>query len=160
MCFFISCFNSGCHILLCGPHSNQPVTGCVSAVCGSTAAMASTASPKRMVSSVFITLAPPYRATFTPQKSALQAHSTAARDPQRTAARVGSSDDINFTRPPRGDHSQAESHQGPDSRGRPGMGSSAKALHLQSSQPPEVGPNRGTPQRQNKGTDTWRVFPS
>lgn len=115
--------------------------------------MASMASPKRMVSSVFITLAPPYRATVTQQQSA---HNTAARDPQRAAARVGPGDDVHFTRPQRGDHVKAESHQGPDNKGRPGAGSSAKALRLQSAQAPEVGPNKGTPQRQNQGTGTCR----
>lgn len=160
------CLN--CQVLLCEccsftlatASSSDPCRLCLAA-CDSPAAMASTASPKRMVSSVFITLAPPYRATVTQQQSALQAHSTATRDPQCSAARVGAGDDVRFTRPQRGDHSQAKSLQGPDSRGRLGTGSSAKAMHLQSSQPTEVGPNKGTQQRHNKqdnGTGTWMVF--
>lgn len=112
------------------------------------AVMASAASPKRMVSSVFITLAPPCRATVTPQQSAVQAPSTAAREPPRPAARVGPGDDVCFARP------QAESLQGPDSRGRPGTGSWSKALHLQSSRPPEV--NKGALPRQNKAAGTWK----
>lgn len=132
---------------------------CVSAVRGSPAAMASAASPKRMVSSVFITLATPCRATVTQQQQpALQAHSAAACDPQRTAARVGPGDGVRSARLQRGDHSQAESHEGAGSKGRPGVGSSSKALHPQSAQLPDVGLNRGKVQRQNKGTGTWTVF--
>ncbi|KAM3877787.1 filamin-binding LIM protein 1 [Diretmus argenteus] len=54
--------------------------------------MASAASPKRMVSSVFITLASPYRATVTQQQHALQTHNAPARDKQHTAVRVNPSD--------------------------------------------------------------------
>lgn len=51
--------------------------------------MASAASPKRMVSSVFITLTSPYRATVTQQQQpALQA------EQQHTAVRVSPSDSI------------------------------------------------------------------
>ncbi|XP_013861830.1 filamin-binding LIM protein 1 isoform X2 [Austrofundulus limnaeus] len=42
--------------------------------------MASAATPKRMVSSVFITLASPHRATVTQQQPALQAHSASGRE--------------------------------------------------------------------------------
>ncbi|XP_075893099.1 filamin-binding LIM protein 1 [Nelusetta ayraudi] len=117
--------------------------------------MASAASPKRMVSSVFITLATPCRATVTQQQQpALQAHSAAARDPQRTAARVGPGDGVRSARLQRGDHSQAESHEVAGSKGQPGVGSSFKALHPQSAQLPDVGLNRGKVQRQNKGTES------
>lgn len=119
----------------------------------SPSAMASAASPKRMVSSVFITLAPPYRATVTQQQSALQARSTPARDPQRTAAQVGPGEDDHFTRLQRGDRSKTESLQGQHSRGRPGTGPSAKVPPTQ--RPPEV--NRGKPQRQNPAAGTWTV---
>ncbi|CAN9511749.1 unnamed protein product [Ophioblennius macclurei] len=54
--------------------------------------MASAATPKRMVSSVFITLASPHRATVTQQQPALQAQSTLSRDKQHTAHRVSPGD--------------------------------------------------------------------
>lgn len=63
-------------------------------MCGLYTVMASAASPKRMVSSVFITLASPYRATVTQQQPALQAHSAPARDKQHTAVRISPSDSI------------------------------------------------------------------
>ncbi|XP_020789855.1 filamin-binding LIM protein 1 [Boleophthalmus pectinirostris] len=51
--------------------------------------MATAAPPKRMVSSVFITLAPPYRGTVTQQQQpTLQAHSSAVIDNQQTAVRI------------------------------------------------------------------------
>ncbi|CAL8338574.1 unnamed protein product [Merluccius merluccius] len=50
--------------------------------------MASATQPKRMVSSVFITLAPPYRATLTKPQHALQTHQAPARDQQQAAVRV------------------------------------------------------------------------
>ncbi|XP_056130078.1 filamin-binding LIM protein 1 [Lampris incognitus] len=56
--------------------------------------MASAASPKRMVSSVFITLASPYRATVTPQQHTLQTHNAPARDKRYTAVRVDPSGSI------------------------------------------------------------------
>ncbi|XP_072308386.1 filamin-binding LIM protein 1 [Eucyclogobius newberryi] len=52
-------------------------------------AMASAASPKRMVSSVFITLASPHRGTVTQQQQpTLQAHSSLVIDNQQTAVRI------------------------------------------------------------------------
>lgn len=56
--------------------------------------MASAASPKRMVSSVFITLASPHQATVTKQQPALQANSAAARD-----KRVSQGDSVPAHRP-------------------------------------------------------------
>ncbi|XP_028303195.1 filamin-binding LIM protein 1 [Gouania willdenowi] len=54
--------------------------------------MASAATPKRMVSSVFITLAAPHQATMTQQQSRLQAQSSPTRDKQHAAVRVEPSD--------------------------------------------------------------------
>uniref|UniRef100_A0A3Q0SNE8 Filamin binding LIM protein 1 n=1 Tax=Amphilophus citrinellus TaxID=61819 RepID=A0A3Q0SNE8_AMPCI len=58
--------------------------------------MASAAPPKRMVSSVFITLASPHQAIVTPQREqpqpALQAHSAPAREKQHPAARMSPGD--------------------------------------------------------------------
>ncbi|XP_037535428.1 filamin-binding LIM protein 1 [Nematolebias whitei] len=56
--------------------------------------MATAASPKRMVSSVFITLASPHRATVTKQQPALQANSASARD-----KRVSQGDSVPVHRP-------------------------------------------------------------
>ncbi|XP_033821920.1 filamin-binding LIM protein 1 [Periophthalmus magnuspinnatus] len=51
--------------------------------------MATAAPPKRMVSSVFITLASPYRGTVTQQqRPTLQAHSSPVIDNQQTAVRI------------------------------------------------------------------------
>ncbi|KAG7261907.1 hypothetical protein CRUP_026436, partial [Coryphaenoides rupestris] len=56
--------------------------------------MASAAQPKRMVSSVFITLAPPYRATLTKPQHTLQTHQAPARDQQHPAVRVEPRGDV------------------------------------------------------------------
>ncbi|KAJ3602893.1 hypothetical protein NHX12_030638 [Muraenolepis orangiensis] len=50
--------------------------------------MASATQPKRMVSSVFITLAPPYKATLTKPQHTLQTHQAPARDQQHAAVRM------------------------------------------------------------------------
>lgn len=51
--------------------------------------MATAAPPKRMVSSVFITLASPHRGTVTQQQQpTLQAHSSPVRDSQQTAVQI------------------------------------------------------------------------
>lgn len=54
--------------------------------------MASAAPPKRMVSSVFITLAAPHRATGTQQQPALQAHTALPRNKQDRSAGISSGD--------------------------------------------------------------------
>ncbi|XP_017271243.1 filamin-binding LIM protein 1 isoform X2 [Kryptolebias marmoratus] len=72
--------------------------------------MASAAPPKRMVSSVFITLASPHRATVTQQQPALQANSAPARE-----KRASQGDDVPAHRPkkqeppPPGAHSNVNS---------------------------------------------------
>lgn len=121
--------------------------------------MASAAPPKRMVSSVFITLASPYRATMTQQQPALQAHSAPAHDSKHAAVRVSPTDNIQSLRLKKEDHSQAESYGGADRKGRTRVGSSStsKALHPQSPQPSEPGPYRGKLQQHNRGTGTWNV---
>lgn len=128
------------------------------AVCGSLVAMASAAPPKRMVSSVFITLASPYRATMTQQQPALQAHSAPARDSQHAAVRVSPTDNIQSLRLKKEDHSQAESYGAADRKGRTRVGSSSKALHPHSPQPSESVSYRGKLQQHNKGTGTWNVW--
>lgn len=70
----------------CGCHFNQEFM--------LQAVMASAASPKRMVSSVFITLASPHRATVTQQQPTLQAHSAPAIDQQHPVVRVSPGDSI------------------------------------------------------------------
>uniref|UniRef100_A0A8C2Z9D4 Filamin binding LIM protein 1 n=1 Tax=Cyclopterus lumpus TaxID=8103 RepID=A0A8C2Z9D4_CYCLU len=72
--------------------------------------MASAAPPKRMVSSVFITLAAPHRATVTQQQPVLQAHSGAVRDKPHTAVRVSPSDNVPAVRHKKEDDQQSESH--------------------------------------------------
>ncbi|XP_041837704.1 filamin-binding LIM protein 1 [Melanotaenia boesemani] len=56
--------------------------------------MASAATPKRMVSSIFITLTSPQRATGTEQQPPLQAQHAIARDKQHTAQRLSSADNV------------------------------------------------------------------
>ncbi|XP_040889515.1 filamin-binding LIM protein 1 isoform X2 [Toxotes jaculatrix] len=105
--------------------------------------MASAAPPKRMVSSVFITLASPYRATVTQQQPALQAHSAPARDKQHTAVRVSPTDSIPAPRRRKEDHSPSESYGSIDSKDRTYAGASARAPDLQSPKPALPGPSRG-----------------
>ncbi|XP_026162293.1 filamin-binding LIM protein 1 isoform X2 [Mastacembelus armatus] len=93
----------------------------------SQAVMASAAPPKRMVSSVFITLASPHRATVTQQQHTLQAHSAPARDKQHTAVRVNPTDSIHAPRHKKEDHSPSESHSSIDSKDRTHAGASARA---------------------------------
>ncbi|XP_074532593.1 filamin-binding LIM protein 1 [Halichoeres trimaculatus] len=86
--------------------------------------MASAALPKRMVSSVFITLVTPQRATLTQQKPVLQAHSSPAREKQQTAVRVSPSDSITDTRQKK--DSISESNGSADSRGQAHAAASAR----------------------------------
>uniref|UniRef100_A0A8C4EK92 Filamin binding LIM protein 1 n=1 Tax=Dicentrarchus labrax TaxID=13489 RepID=A0A8C4EK92_DICLA len=97
--------------------------------------MASAAPPKRMVSSFFITLASPHRATVTQQQPALQAHSTPARDKQHAAARISPSDNTPALRHKKEDHSQPESYGSVDSKGWAHGGASAPASDPQSPKP-------------------------
>ncbi|XP_028262392.1 filamin-binding LIM protein 1 [Parambassis ranga] len=113
--------------------------------------MASAAPPKRMVSSVFITLASPYRATVTQQQPALQAHSAPARDKQLAAVRVspvspGSS--IHPLRRTTEDQSPPGSYSSSNSPGRTHEGPSARAPNPQSPKPAQPGPVK--PQQQEE----------
>lgn len=56
--------------------------------------MASAATPKRMVSSVFITLASPHRATVTQQQHAIQTHNAPSIDKPHAVMRVNPGDSI------------------------------------------------------------------
>ncbi|GAA6215861.1 filamin-binding LIM protein 1 [Lates japonicus] len=114
--------------------------------------MASAAPPKRMVSSVFITLASPYRATVTQQQQpTLQAHSAPARDKQHTAVRVSPSDSIPALRHKREDHSPPESYSSADSKSWTHAGASARASDPQSpTKPAQPGPNRGKLQEDDR----------
>ncbi|XP_072238261.1 filamin-binding LIM protein 1 [Leuresthes tenuis] len=79
--------------------------------------MASAASSKRMVSSVFITLASPQRATGTQQQTPLQVHSAPARDKPHTALRVSSGDQVPVLRHKKEDHSPSDSYNSVNSKG-------------------------------------------
>ncbi|XP_058486938.1 filamin-binding LIM protein 1 [Solea solea] len=111
--------------------------------------MASAAPPKRMVSSVFITLAPPYRATVTqqPQQPVLQAHSGPARDKQHTAVRLSASESIPALRHRREDPSSAASV---DSKDKAPAGPSARVADPLSPKPAHSGPSRGKLQKDSR----------
>lgn len=108
--------------------------------------MASAAPPKRMVSSVFITLASPHRATLTQQKPALQAHSTTTREKQQTAVRVSPTDSLPAIRLKK--DSQSESNSRSD-RGDLTSGRGTKPL---SPTPTQPGTNRRKLQQDSKFT--------
>ncbi|KAM7422603.1 hypothetical protein PAMA_010578 [Pampus argenteus] len=114
--------------------------------------MASAASPKRMVSSVFITLASPYRATVTQQQPALQAHSATARDEQHTAVRVNPSDSIPALRQKKEDHGRAER------KGQSLAGASAQASEPQSPTPVQPGPSRRKLQEDKDNSGAAELF--
>ncbi|XP_029989229.1 filamin-binding LIM protein 1 isoform X2 [Sphaeramia orbicularis] len=101
--------------------------------------MASAASPKRMVSSVFITLASPYRATVTQQQPTLQAHSSPARDNQHTAVRVSPSDSIPNLTHKKENPSPSETNR---SKNHTHGDASAQASGLLSPRAVQPGPNR------------------
>nr|XP_019957090.1 PREDICTED: filamin-binding LIM protein 1 [Paralichthys olivaceus] len=107
--------------------------------------MASAAPPKRMVSSVFITLASPYRATVTQQQQpTLQAHSSTARDKQHTAVRVSPSESVPVLRHRKEDvFSSPESHSSVDSKDRGHAGALTQVSGPQSPKPAQPGPSRG-----------------
>ncbi|XP_029007163.1 filamin-binding LIM protein 1 isoform X2 [Betta splendens] len=112
------------------------------------AAMASAAPPKRMVSSVFITLAPPYRATVTQQQPALQAHGSPARDTQHAALRVGPGDSIPAPRHGTGDHPAPGPHRSVDKpRERALDSASPKAVQREPSREKLQKGDRGSAER-------------
>ncbi|CAL8337080.1 unnamed protein product [Lota lota] len=94
--------------------------------------MASATQPKRMVSSVFITLAPPYRATLSKPQHALQTHRAPARDQKHAAVRME----------PRGDGFQPTSQR-----------------HWKDSSPSELRPSGGTAPAAARGSDPGPTVP-
>ncbi|XP_034388412.1 filamin-binding LIM protein 1 [Cyclopterus lumpus] len=110
--------------------------------------MASAAPPKRMVSSVFITLAAPHRATVTQQQPVLQAHSGAVRDKPHTAVRVSPSDNVPAVRHKKEDDQQSESH---GRKGRTFTEAMGRTSDPQSPKPPQPGPIRGKLQGDDRG---------
>uniref|UniRef100_A0A3Q3G4D3 Filamin binding LIM protein 1 n=2 Tax=Labrus bergylta TaxID=56723 RepID=A0A3Q3G4D3_9LABR len=119
--------------------------------------MASAAPPKRMVSSVFITLASPHRATLTQQKPALQAHSAPAREKQHTAIRVSPSDSIPKVRHKK--DSQSETHSRVDSRGQTHTEAPTRVTDPQSPSPAQHGPNRRKLQQDDKSASDLIPLP-
>lgn len=118
-------------------------------------AMASAASPKRMVSSVFITLASPYRATVTQQQPTLQAHSSPARDNQHTAVRVSPNDSsIPTLTHKKEDPSPPETNRRKD---QTHVDALARASGLQSPRAVRPGPHRAKQpeDKDNMGTCTF-----
>lgn len=113
------------------------------------AVMASAAPPKRMVSSVFITLASPYRATVTQQQPTLQAHSAPARDKQHTAVRVSPSDSLPSPRPKKEDHSSSESNSSVD---RTHAGAQDRTSDTPCPKTVHHGPSRGKLQEDDRGS--------
>ncbi|XP_029287154.1 filamin-binding LIM protein 1 [Cottoperca gobio] len=120
--------------------------------------MASAAPSKRMVSSVFITLASPHQATLTQHQPILQAHSVSARDKQHTAVRVSPSDNIPVIRQKKEEYSQSESYGSVESKGRTRKGSSTRVSDPQSPKPAQPGPSRGKLQDDDRGAA--ELFPA
>ncbi|XP_076003177.1 filamin-binding LIM protein 1 [Genypterus blacodes] len=121
--------------------------------------MASAASPKRMVSSVFITLASPTRATLTQQQHALQTHSAPTRDKQHAAVRLSSSDSIPALRRKSEGRSPSESHSSTGSTGPPHAGTSTQTSQPQSPKPPQPGLIQGELQENKDNKCAEEVFP-
>ncbi|XP_037304166.2 filamin-binding LIM protein 1 [Pungitius pungitius] len=114
--------------------------------------MASAALPKRVVSSVFITLAAPHRATVT-QQPVLQAHGGAVRDQPHTAVRVSPSGP-HAVRPKGEDHQQAEGYGRGDSRDPPVCtGAAARTSDSRRPKPAQTGPSRGKLQGDDRGAE-------
>ncbi|XP_004544812.2 filamin-binding LIM protein 1 [Maylandia zebra] len=123
--------------------------------------MASAAPPKRVVSSVFITLASPHRATVTPQQQpALQAHSAPAREKLHPAVRVSPGDSIPALRHSREDKSPpSESNGGLKIKGLTNAGSSALVSGPQSHNPPKHEPGKTQLQEKNDQRSSSELFP-
>lgn len=122
--------------------------------------MASAAPPKRVVSSVFITLASPHRATVTPQQQpALQAHSAPAREKLHPAVRVSPGDSIPALRHSREDKSPpSESYGGLKSKGLTNAGSSALVSGPQSHNPPKREPGKTQLQEKNDQRSSSGIY--
>ncbi|KAF7665859.1 hypothetical protein LDENG_00129380 [Lucifuga dentata] len=113
--------------------------------------MASAAPPKRMVSSVFITLASPCRATVTQQQHTLQTHSAPTRDKQHTA--------VPSLRCQKEGQSPSESYNSADSTGRNHAGALIQTSESQSPKTAQPGVSHidRHEDKENKGTE--EVFP-
>ncbi|KAF7208887.1 filamin-binding LIM protein 1 [Nothobranchius furzeri] len=121
--------------------------------------MASAAPPKRMVSSVFITLASPHRATVSQQQPALQASTGPVRDKQHNTVRATPGENAPVYRYKKQDQPSPDTYSSVNSRdwthGRPSTSSS-------SSDPlsPKVAPNGSTKaQLQEVKDQTKRIIP-
>lgn len=121
--------------------------------------MASAASPKRMVSSVFITLASPYRATVTQQQPALQAHSASARDKQHTALRVGPGDSKPAVRHTREERSPSESYSSGNSKDQTLSEASARTSDPQSPKIAQPEPSRAQQKEEQDHSSVPEFFP-
>lgn len=113
--------------------------------------MATAAPPKRMVSSFFITLASPHRATVTQQPPALQAHSAPSRDKQHTAVRVSPSDSIPALRHKKEDQPKSESYGRAESKDRTHTGTTAQFSDPPSQKSAQPEPSGGELQEDNRG---------
>lgn len=122
--------------------------------------MASAAPPKRVVSSVFITLASPHRATVTPQQQpTLQAHSAPAREKLHPAVRVSPGDSIPALRHSREDKSPpSESYGSLKSKGLTNAGSSALVSGPQSHNPPKREPGKTQLQEKNDQRSSSGIY--
>lgn len=114
------------------------------------AVMASAAPPKRMVSSVFITLASPYRATVTQQQPTLQAHSAPAREKHHPAVQHSPSDSILTPRRKKEDHSSFESHRNVDSKDQTHAGTTDRTSDPSCPKTVQPGPSREKLQEDNR----------
>ncbi|KAM9759302.1 filamin-binding LIM protein 1 [Menidia menidia] len=102
--------------------------------------MASAASSKRMVSSVFITLASPQRATGTQQQPSIQIYSAPARDELHKPPRVSSREEVPVLRHKRKDDSPYDSHNSVNSKGWSHGQAPYQALDHHSPKPAQSGP--------------------
>lgn len=110
-----------------------------------------------MVSSVFITLASPYRATVTQQQPALQAHSAPARDKQHTAVRVSPGDSV--PRHKKEDPSPSEPYSSVNGRGWTPAGASVRPLDPQSPKPAAPGPSKAKLQEEKDQSSAPELLP-
>ncbi|MED6275144.1 hypothetical protein CHARACLAT_023559 [Characodon lateralis] len=117
--------------------------------------MASAAPQKRMVSSVFITLSSPHRATVTQQQQpALHTQSGSAADRQHTAARVcPPGDNLSALRHKTEDQSPSNAHGSGNSKNWTHVRPPAKGPDRQSQpQPDQTGPTKVEVQEKNRSS--------
>ncbi|KAM4741899.1 filamin-binding LIM protein 1 isoform 1-T2 [Anableps anableps] len=122
--------------------------------------MASAAPQKRMVSSVFITLSSPHRATVTQQQQpALHTHSGPAADRQHTATRVSpAGDNLSALRHKAENPSPSNTHGSGNNKNWTRAGPRAKVSDPQSQpQPAQTGPTKAEVQEKNRSSS--ELFP-